>query len=934
MAMILPQHRAAPVQAQRSTFTVEAFFDRMLDAVNAQYDGTRSKSIYLAYGIKLEQEKANVIATLKANFDAVVKNSLDNGYNLLSHASLGNLSDASIINALNLDESEEHVDDWINAHFTSTIAAVDAHIADINSKIPDVLKAKIKEIDDEFDKVLGDYEIKSSDLTSSSQLGIKIAEFKKDVEREFETFVGTPYDKYFYEKNSFPIAAKIAEEMAKKEFTDAIVPTVRQKMEAEIHALTKRPNADVRTYAEDVYNFIVKGKHLDWSDIDTRYMAGIKAIIDKYTRSGKIVINPPRTNDEIVNSKTEIKLYVEVSIGQSKFTVESIGMPLNKHNYAIEYLSTMADASFGSNPPETKFRDSAGWTEGQEITEQDIKDNIVGGHAADKWSDFFAAYAAYKASGLGGNTEVKYFFINDGIHIQFIDNSIQPTDFDYGDLTPLDTPKKMEHLFNRHESVEHKSEYDRLTHSILFDKPLIYNKVIGVKFVTRLDEFESLIKDATSQDNNKQPDEVPLKTLLKADGTNKELTKADILKIFPNIQTDFFDEFEKETTYTISYKTKVANTGLHDQSVVEVTIKSASGERKVDIVVNTYDDDKIISDTENALKAYENTWEDKTPSKEPMAFNAPGPGSFAAGTTPDLPMLSDIFKDIEKSFVKIQTGTPPVEIKLLKIKPSTMETAESRLTVDMLESWNKDLIEELGGLTDDMRHTISYAIASAGFLGKSKMSKYLYANVEMSLPTVKNYKMIAVHYLSHEQRFIEYHLIEEAMKMFTNSYLQNIFQEHEVPESVKQKVLAQFKTMSDPLVARIKTLLDPDNPNAEIPDFILHRVANVIQDLKMNLKDIKNQYNLNPEDLKKLKTASKVFKYVLTTVGGMIGLSALMALLIPIRTALGDRKLKKENPQAKRSSKKMIIVSAISGLLAAGSSVAIMIYVFLTQGGL
>ena len=124
------------------------------------------------------------------------------------------------------------------------------------------------------------------------------------------------------------------------------------------------------------------------------------------------------------------------------------------------------------------------------------------------------------------------------------------------------------------------------------------------------------------------------------------------------------------------------------------------------------------------------------------------------------------------------------------------------------------------------------------------------------------------------------------------------------------------------------------DPNARVEDWKINEINNDISELKNAIDKIVGDYNLNKDILDKLKTASKAFKYILAALGAIMGLTAIIGLLIPIRIGIADKKFNKRNPNNKKSSRKLIITSTIAGLLSASVSVGVMIYVFVVQGGL
>lgn len=339
-----------------------------------------------------------------------------------------------------------------------------------------------------------------------------------------------------------------------------------------------------------------------------------------------------------------------------------------------------------------------------------------------------------------------------------------------------------------------------------------------------------------------------------------------------------------------------------------------------------------------------------------------GEGRFIEGAVPGISDLGELFG---QGFINDFSHDALSSAKLTyQINPITTETHSSKITYEILKSWNlhllpsnaeslytkkmnqptngssivnADLFDEFKDQIDDIINKI-HAMAS---LLKIDQSKYIVANIDLiSGSKIVHHKLKLVHYLSLEQRLVEFGIINIIFDKLKEVAMDKIPPGVKLPKETIDKLLNKFEEIKKDAIDNAKRILKVDengilkgHENDLIPDW---RINDINIDTK-ELTDLLNGWSKTDFfglSIKDLQKASLAFRYAMTSMGAILGGTALLAFMTPIKTALANNKYKRQNGRSRKSAKKIMAISSIAGIITSASSIAILLYVFVAQGGL
>ena len=137
----------------------------------------------------------------------------------------------------------------------------------------------------------------------------------------------------------------------------------------------------------------------------------------------------------------------------------------------------------------------------------------------------------------------------------------------------------------------------------------------------------------------------------------------------------------------------------------------------------------------------------------------------------------------------------------------------------MIMSWNENLVSRLGTSTDDLKAQINALLSALSLVGNlDRHSKYVDVNLDVVHDgKTEHFSLLAVHYLSHEQRVIErsvdfycaWHISKNtSLKQHLISLICQI--------NIRAEIIKLFNAEKNKIIAKANNLLKPKDANALI----------------------------------------------------------------------------------------------------------------------
>lgn len=891
MSATLPQGTQNNFSTKTSTreqYTTSNFVDMLISELYSLKDQSITTFMYPAFADEISFNKSEIIQKLDVNIQAAVKKAQDNGYDFLTH-----FTPQSIKSLIGIDHTDQqqidHFEDWLLNNFNSGIDAINTEIENlVNTGIADKTPPIILEAKKQIRVIAANYGLDIDNLVSGNLLHDSIIYLENSIKDQYYDYKGdlfNPSVSAFYNKNGFDLQKILDEYKISVGFKAAIAQTVKLSLTRELDEIKVKPDADDRIYLEAKYNYEIYGTPITSSDLDSNFLPGIEAVIEKYTKAGNIEIPVISISIETKGEQKLIVLSLSFDIDGINKTIKIIN-PVNTHKYSIVELNELSLPY--TNEFKALINNASGWNDGDVITEQEIMDNDLSLPGQQNLSDLFAKFDKIRKQ--NPDVRVVITFKNNQLIFQFFDDSIKSGEFDFGDETNVPADK-LGYVMNRNHTFAEEDVLSTIPEKPFFSPRLIRNIVIDIEYSLELDHYAKLLEHET---NGKQGGIIQMDQFVKKDGTFKSVSNTDFEQIFPSFKNNFVDLLP--TGYTYNVQVNSISDGYFGKVMLDVTLFDSEGySRIVEVVIDTRNTVFTLQYIESEMEKYENGWEDETESLKPSDF---GDGSdYEEGGVPTLTSLGSIFPGIEKlgeSGVTLTVGA--------NIEEKNLSSINTKLIMNWMAGLFGSAYDEEG-----IKREINSLIESIDSSWASPNSTYIFSKITVTYGGESIVmKLKTVHYMSNEQRFILSESIKKILDIFGNSNI------------------GGFEVLKQKMMNKVNIILQPGDENALVPDW---RIKELFANFNKDIID------LSIIDTNKIKSVSMIFKYILTGIGAVLGLSSMVGFLIPIKTALGNRKFNKKNAGPKRKSKKLIITSTISALVATTASSTLLIYTFIVQGG-